>query len=72
MKARCELTAARLKAEKVVEDDHIRVEVYWLATFKIPADSIDADELSGGVNKVLDLTAIPVQSTIQFPKAANS
>jgi hypothetical protein len=72
MKARCEITAARLKAEKVTEDDHIRVETYWLVTFKIPASSINADEISENVNRVMDLNAEPVQSTIRFPKAANA
>lgn len=72
MKARCEIAGARLKAETVRDEDHTHVETFWLVTFKIPADSIDADEIANGVNKVIDLSATPVQASITFPKAANS
>lgn len=70
MNSRCTIKGATLKAEVVKDDETSHVEVYWIVSFKIPAENIDANEINNMVGQSVDLTAQTVQMRIAFADEA--
>lgn len=62
MQTRCTIKGAALKAELIKEEGGgSHIETFWLVTFKIPADSIDANEINNMVALPLTLNAVADQ-----------
>lgn len=69
METRCTIKGAALKAEVTKEEGGgAHVETFWLVTFKIPADSIDANELNNMVALPLTLNAVADQFDLGLAK----
>jgi len=68
MKCNGSLEGAKLKAEPIKDDDGnvIAHDSFWMVTLKVPARSIDANQLHRMVDENLNIEVNPVQGSLDL------